>query len=154
MRRVDFMVGARDFKKMTAGQFMQDAVYFYDGQATCDQLTREMTAGGFGSVPIVNEQEKVVGIVTEYDLLKAIMEGKSLAEITAAEIMTPNPVTVNPETPAEDLLRLLEDNHYIRLPVIDSEGKLVGIVARRDILEGYMKAVTKRGGVWPTSFLG
>lgn len=98
MRRVDFMVGARDFKGLKAEQFMQDAVYFYDEKATCEQLTREMTAGGFGSVPIVNEKGRVVGLVTEFDLLKAIMEEKSLEEITARDIMTQNPLTVLPDT--------------------------------------------------------
>jgi CBS domain-containing protein len=149
MRRVDFMVGARDFKGLKAEQFMQDAVYFYDEKATCEQLTREMTAGGFGSVPIVNEKGRVVGLVTEFDLLKAIMEEKSLEEITARDIMTQNPLTVLPDTNALELIRLLEEHHHIRLPVVDSEGKLLGIVARRDILEGYVKATTQRKGFWP-----
>jgi CBS domain-containing protein len=149
MRRVDFMVGARDFKGLKAEQFMQDAVYCYDEKATCEQLTREMTAGGFGSVPIVNEEGRVMGMVTEFDLLKAIMEEKSLAAITARDIMTPNPLTVTPDTTAVELIRLLEEHHHIRLPVVDDEGKLLGIVARRDILEGYVKATTQRKGFWP-----
>jgi CBS domain-containing protein len=149
MRRVDFMVGARDFKGLKAEQFMQDAVYCYDEKATCEQLTREMTAGGFGSVPIVNEEGRVMGLVTEFDLLKAIMEEKSLAAITARDIMTPNPLTVTPDTTAVELIRLLEEHHHIRLPVVDDEGKLLGIVARRDILEGYVKATTQRKGFWP-----
>lgn len=49
---------------------MQDAVYWYDMDDTGDQLTREMTAGGFGCVPVLDSKGKVVGIVTEFDLLR------------------------------------------------------------------------------------
>ena len=42
----------------------------------------------------------------------------------------------------QEIVRVLEEKHLIRLPVVDSEGKLVGIVARRDILQGYLKATT------------
>ncbi len=149
MRGVDYMVGARDFKGLKAEQFMEDAVYFYGVNATCEQVACEMTAGGFGSVPIVNEEGKVVGIITEFDLLRAIMEEKSLSEINAGDVMTQNPLTVTPETPALELIRLLDEHHRIRIPVVDAEGKLVGVVARRDILEGYLKATTKRQGLWP-----
>lgn len=149
MRRVDFIVGARDFKGLKAEQFMQDAVYCYDVNTTCEQVTREMTAGGFGSVPIVNEEGRLVGIVTEYDLLKAIMEEKSLSALKTGDIMTQNPLTVTPDTTAPELVRLLEEYHHIRLPVVNAEGKLMGIVARRDILEGYVKATTLRKGFWP-----
>lgn len=149
MRRVDYMVGARDFKGLKAEQFMQDAVYFYEANDTGEQLAREMTAGGFGSVPVVDSEGKVVGIVTEFDLLKTIMENKTLSSMTAGEMMTPNPVTVGPDTTAPDLIRLLEDKHLIRMPVVDAKGKLLGIVARRDILEGYVKATWQRQGFWP-----
>lgn len=149
MRRVDFMVGARDFEALKAEQFMQDAVYFYSVNATCEQVTREMTAGGFGSVPVVNDERRIVGIVTEFDLLKAIMDGKALSEIKAGDVMTQNPLTVTTETTAPELISLLEDHRYIRMPVVDAEGKLVGIVSRRDVLEGYLKATTRREGFWP-----
>ena len=77
MRRVDFMVGARDFKGLKAEQFMQDAVYCYDMNKTCEQVTREMTAGGFGSVLVAEEDRTLVGLVSEFDLLRVMDEGKA-----------------------------------------------------------------------------
>lgn len=142
MRRVDFMVGKHDFKTLTAEQFMQDDVYFYHPEDTGEQLAQVMTAGGFGSVPVVDRDRKVIGIVSEFDLLKAIMEDRALSQVTAGALMTPNPITVSPNTPAMDIVRLLEEKHLIRVPVVDNEGKLLGIVARRDILEGYLRATT------------
>jgi CBS domain-containing protein len=140
---------------------MQDDVYFYHAEATGEKLASAMTMGGFGSVPVVDKNRRLIGIVTEFDLLKAIMEGKQLPAVTAREILTPSPLTVAPDTPAMEVIRLLGENHLIRMPVVDQvirllgenhlirmpvvdlEGKLLGVVARRDILEGYLKATTQ-----------
>ena len=149
MRRVDFMIGTRDFKTLKAEQFMQSSVNFYDVNDTGEQVAREMTEGGFGSVPVQDREGKVVGIVTEFDLLKTVRAEKALSNMTVGEMMTPNPVTVGPETTSGELMRLLEEKHLLRMPVVDANGKLLGIVARRDILEGYLKATTQRKGFWP-----
>jgi len=139
MRRVSYMVGTRDFSMLQAEQFMQNVVSYYHVDDSGERLAGAMTEGGFGSVPILENDYKVIGIVTEYDLLKAIMEGKELAKVTAREIMTKNPITVNQDTPATEIMRLLQEKHLIRMPVVDDEGKLAGVVSRRDILEGYLR---------------
>jgi len=133
------MVGTRDFSMLQAEQFMQNVVSYYHVDDSGERLAGAMTEGGFGSVPILENDYKVIGIVTEYDLLKAIMEGKELAKVTAREIMTKNPITVNQDTPATEIMRLLQEKHLIRMPVVDDEGKLAGVVSRRDILEGYLR---------------
>lgn len=53
---------------------------------------------------------------------------------TAAEVMTSRPVTVMPDTPLLDALRLLLQHKIKRLPVVDGAGKLVGLVGRGEIL--------------------
>lgn len=146
MRRVDYIVGSRDFKTLLAEQFMQSAVIFFHKDDHAEKLAAAMTAGGFGSVPIVDHDRKLVGIVSEFDLLKVIMEEKSLAMVLAGDIMTPNPITVLPDTPVMTIIHLLEEKHLIRMPVVDSKDNLVGIVARRDILEGYIQASTPLRG--------
>lgn len=78
MRRVDYMLGGEDFKKMSAAHFMQTDVYYYPKNATGDKLATAITMGGFGSVPIVDKGKRLVGIISEFDLLKAITSGKEL----------------------------------------------------------------------------
>jgi CBS domain-containing protein len=85
----------------------------------------------------------LVGIVSEYDLLNAIMAGRDLKTLTAGEIMTADPVTVSEETPAQDILAILQAKHFIRVPVVDENRILVGVVARRDILLGFKKSIEK-----------
>jgi acetoin utilization protein AcuB len=50
------------------------------------------------------------------------------------ELMTPNPITVRPDTPVPDALRLMRERKVRRLPVVDSHGRLVGIVSDKDLL--------------------
>ena len=145
MRRITYVMGNQAFSTLKAEQFMENVVSYFHAEESVENLAAAMSEGGFGSVPILAQDGMVIGIVSEVDLLQAIMEGKDLGKVTADQIMTKNPVTVTAETLALDLIRILYDKHLIRVPVVDVEGHLIGIVARRDILEGYFKA-TKR--VW------
>ena len=140
MRRVDYLVGTRDFNSLIAEQFMQDAVYTYHPDDSAEALAQTMTEEGFGSVPIVDHDQHLLGIVSEFDLLHAIKEKKSLSGVPASALMTPAPITVKPETPAMEIIDRLEGRHLIRMPVVDEKGKLLGVVARRDVLLGYLKA--------------
>ena len=54
--------------------------------------------GEFNGIPIVNDNDSVIGIVTAIDVLKAIREGKSLKAMTAKDIMTPNPSVIKKDT--------------------------------------------------------
>ena len=146
MRRVDYMVGARDFKTLEAEQFMQDVVTSYHVEDTVDKLAGAMSEGGFGSVPILAKDGKLVGIVSEFDLLKAIEEGKEMTKVTGGEIMIKDPITVARNTPAMEIIHLLQERHFIRTPVVDADGKLVGVVSRRDIIQGYLRANKVVGG--------
>jgi CBS-domain-containing membrane protein len=140
MQRVEMMIGPRDFATLKAEQFMQDVVSYYQVEDPADKLAGAMTEGGFGSVPILTKDRKVVGIVSEFDILQAISEGKDLAQVTAGEIMTRGSVSVTKETIATEIIQLLQDKHLIRVTVVDAQERLVGIVARRDFLVGYLRA--------------
>ena len=121
----------------------------------------ELRTHDLPGLPVVDETRKVVGIITEADLVISdeesdfhlphyvnIMGGivflestKHFAEraqkacaSTAAEMMTADPMTVGPDEPAEHAARLISEKHHNRLPVVDDEGRLVGVVTRVDVL--------------------
>ena len=146
MRRVDYMVGARDFKTLEAEQFMQDVVTSFRVEDTVDRLAGAMSEGGFGSVPILAKDGKLVGIVSEFDLLKAIAEGKEMTKVTAGDIMVKDPITVSRNTPAMEIIKLLQERHFIRTPVVEADGKLAGVVSRRDLIQGYLRSTKSVGG--------
>ena len=147
MRRTEYMAKACDPKTLTVNQIMEDAVI------TCTPLTlgvavaQLLTERNFGSVPVVDEHKMLLGLISEFDLLKAMTNGKDLRTVMAGEIMTleEDLVTVAADLPIMDLAKILEESHLIRVPVVTSK-TLVGIVARRDIVYGYLRAVAH---YWP-----
>lgn len=90
-------------------------------------MWREQT----GSLVIV-EAGKIVGIITERDVLRTVAAGKDATSITVGDVMTSDVVTVPPDTPLRDAARTMA-RHWIRhLPVV-AGGKLVGMISQRDI---------------------
>ena len=82
--------------------------------------------------------ENLVGIVTEYDLLQAMIEGRDLRKLAAMGIMSTVPVTVTEDQTLLQVAELFQDRYMTRVPVVRNK-KLVGILARRDLLFGYLK---------------
>lgn len=140
MRQTDYMTGGEDFQHMLAAHFMQTRVYYYPENARGDKLATTITMGGFGSVPIVDQDKKLLGIVSEFDLLTVIIGGKELKDIVAGEIMTREPHVVFDYTPCEEVIALLQEKRLIRVPVVNKDNTLVGILSRTDILHGYLKS--------------
>lgn len=101
---------------------------------------------GRGAVPVVDEAKKLVGIVSEHDLLAAIDGGHTLKAITAGDIMTANPYAIPLETTLGTLVHVLSASDLVRVPVVDHEGRVVGIVARRDLLRTYLKTRQQKTG--------
>lgn len=147
MRRAEYMCEACDPKTLTVRQIMEDAVFTCSPKTAGITVAQLLTDRNFGSVPVVDEGKTLVGLISEFDLLKAMINGGDLRKITAADIMTPeeNLVTVTEDTPVMDLARILQESHLIRVPVVKGR-TLVGIVARRDIVFGYVRAIAH---YWP-----
>ena len=128
------------FGHLTVGSIMEA-----DVQSAMEDTKAEMLASlmmeGFGSVPIVDDHNKLVGIVSEFDLLAALRKGKKLEDVQAGNIMTAEPVSVTKDTDVMTLVDVLQNNHLIRVPVLDNVGNLIGIVARRDLLRGYLQTL-------------
>jgi CBS domain-containing protein len=140
MKGTDFMVGGVSLKEMTADHLMQRDPAAHHADATGHTIADAVIKSRSGGIPIVDDTGKVLGIVTEFDLLKVLMEGRDLEKITAEELMTENPVTVSEKTSATEILDMLETGHLIHLPVVDYEGKLVGMIERYDVLAGYLES--------------
>ena len=126
-----------EFSRLTVARFMEKDVQYGHARTKADVLASQMIEG-FGSVPIVDEQQRLIGIVSEHDLLASLERGHKWGRLTAGDIMSPNPYSVRPETELGTLIHVLRVSQLIRVPVVDGDGKLIGIVARRDILRGYL----------------
>jgi CBS domain-containing protein len=100
-----------------------------------EQISSRLLAGEFNGVPIVDDKGAVIGIVTALDILKAIQGGKKkLNEMLARDIMTPNPSTVKKDASIEEIIRILVEKEIVLVPVVEDNNRLIGVVARLDIL--------------------
>jgi CBS domain-containing protein len=140
MRRIEYLMKATDPKTLTVADLMEDAVVTCAPHTDGLTVARVMTEREFGSLPVVTEDKTLAGLVSEYDLLQAMIEGRDPRKITAAEIMTSKVLTVTAETSLVDLATLFQDRYVTRIPVVTAK-KLVGLVARRDLVFGYIKAL-------------
>jgi CBS domain-containing protein len=105
---------------------MNRKVTTLDVSRTVLDAVRIMTEKGVGSL-VITEDSKPVGIVTERDVMKAMMQGKDILRNKVADVMTLPLTTVPPETPVVEALDLMKKKNIRRLPVV-SDGELQGII--------------------------
>lgn len=130
----------KQIMEVTAFHMMETEVTPLGGDASCHDLAECLFSGGFGGVPIIDGEQVVVGIVSESDLLDALAKGRDLHRTRISEIMTQPVVSIQKEMTAEEVIALFQARHLIRVPVVDREGRLIGIVARRDIVSCYVES--------------
>lgn len=139
MRQTEFLRKACDPKTLTVGQLMQDAVFSCGPHTDCLTVSRLMTQHHFGSLPVVDENRTLLGLVTEYDLLQLMIAGRELAKVPVDQIMSAPVLTVTEDKTLVEVADLFQDRYVTRVPVVRGN-QLVGIVARRDLLFGYLQA--------------
>jgi CBS domain-containing protein len=129
--------------------------------ATFKDIAALLTEYRVSAFPVLDDQGKVVGVVSEADLLpkealvpamgrQAVRLGRSAgspnrgdltkaAAVTAADLMTTPPIVVTADEPVTSAARLMYHARVKRLPVVDEGGQLVGIVSRADVLSVYSR---------------
>jgi CBS domain-containing protein len=140
----------------TVKDIMSTHVIAVRRNATYKQMAARLREMHVSAFPVVDDDSKVIGVVSESDLLakqalrdkvpgefSGMMRSREQAKaegITAADLMTGPPVTVSPDDTVAHAARLMYDRRVKRLPVVDDGGRLVGIVTRSDVLSVYDKA--------------
>ena len=121
------------------------------------EIDRLLTKHRISGMPVLKMGREVVGVVSETDLLAAEDETHRQARmassmgrrwhlrkqpherLTAGALMTSPAITIGPDATIPGAARLMNTHHITRLPVIDENGKLVGIVGRRDLLSVFLR---------------
>jgi CBS domain-containing protein len=108
---------------------------------TAQEAATLMKSEDIGSLPIV-EGNKLVGVITDRDVaIRIVAEGRG-PDTTVGEIASKDVVTVDPEQSLEDAARLMAERQVRRLPVVEEDGRLVGILAQADIAQTGHDALT------------
>ncbi|TAM56835.1 MAG: CBS domain-containing protein [Acidobacteria bacterium] len=145
---------------LTVADVMTREVVTAAPETSVGELVRRMLASGMRAVPVVGSDRRLAGIVTDGDLLargavhlpiavqrelNGELPPEELARLEAqpqraAEVMTPAPVTARPEMSLAKAAALLADHGLTRIPVLDPDDRLVGIVSRSDLLRTVAQA--------------
>ncbi|MEB3756543.1 MAG: CBS domain-containing protein [Desulfurococcales archaeon] len=102
---------------------------------TVSDVARLMYENRIGSVLIVDNQGKLIGIVTERDVTHACAMGILGRETKVFAIMTENPITTSPQESIEEAFKKMKTSNIRHLPVVDEEGNPVGALSMRDITD-------------------
>jgi len=121
---------------MTAGRFCVRNVDLVDADETAQVAAGRMHSRKVGTLVVLGEDKKPVGIVTDRDLcVRVVGEARDPATTDVKSVMTPAPKTVQEETPLEDALSVMRSGPFRRLLVVDDKGQLVGLLSLDDILD-------------------
>jgi CBS domain-containing protein len=86
-----------------------------------------------GLAPIV-EGDKLIGMLTDRDIaIRVVAEGRNPDQVTVAEVASQQVVTIDPQQDLAEALRIMAKHQVRRLPVVEEDGRLVGVVAQADI---------------------
>lgn len=114
----------------TVAQVMNANVLTVDPAASIGEAAEKMMDAGVGAVVVVEDMARIVGIVTERDILRAVAQRVRAAEARVRQWMTESVVTIEPETTVEDAAEMMFERNFRHLPVM-KDGRLLGIVSLR-----------------------
>ena len=158
---------------MQARDVMASPVITVEKIATVRDVAKVLLEKRISAVPVVDNVGKVVGIVTESDLMHRVEAGterpyswwvhflagdatiaadyvKSHAPMVE-DVMTPDVVTATPETPLHEIAALLEEHQIRRVPIVNKDGSLVGIISRANLIQVVASARPKLEMTLPDS---
>jgi CBS domain-containing protein len=113
-----------------------NSLFSYE-DTTATQIAEELLHSRWTGLPVIDRNSRVVGVVSEQDLLRALRGDRPLEEVQAREIMNRPPIVVNEETTLEEASKIMEKAHIHRLPVVRND-TLIGTVTRHDLLRAWI----------------
>ena len=114
----------------TVADLMVRDVLTVDPSDSIGEAAEKMNEANVGAVVVVEDMVRIVGIVTERDLLRAVASRARAAEARVRQWMTESPLTIEPDTTVEDAANIMFDNNFRHLPVV-KDGRPLGIVSLR-----------------------
>jgi CBS-domain-containing membrane protein len=141
-------------RRWSVGDVMTGKVFSVGASTPYKQIVASLQRHRVSAVPVVDEHHHVIGVVSEADLLpklerpddppmfdrKQRRQARAKAEgDVASELMSAPPVTISPQAAISAAARLMDSERVKRLPVVDDQGRLVGIVSRADLLRPFLR---------------
>jgi CBS domain-containing protein len=114
-------------------EVMTSKVCSIDADKPVDYAAKMMRDEDVGLAPIV-QGDRLVGTLTDRDIaVRVVAEGKDPQSTTVREVASTDLVTVDPQQDLDEALRLMAQHQVRRLPVVEEDGRLVGVLAQADV---------------------
>jgi acetoin utilization protein AcuB len=137
---------------MFVSRSMVKEVITVDKDLSVFEAYDKMKANKIRHLPVVDDENNLIGIVTDRDIRSAMPfslfkdgqneeEKAKIADLKVKDIMTPNPMTISPMYTIQDALLMIQKEKVGAFPVVDSEGKLTGILSVRDLLRAFINVL-------------
>jgi CBS domain-containing protein len=115
----------------TVQEVMNTSVLTVDPTSSIGEAAEKMIEAGVGAVVAMEDMARIVGIVTERDLMRAVAQRARAAEAKVRQWMTESVVTIEPETEIKDAAKMMFERNFRHLPVVNKDGRLLGIASLR-----------------------
>lgn len=102
--------------------------------ATAAQAIRALNEKNVGAVLVLDEANKVLGIVTDGDVRRAIAGAREISDLTTAQLMTKNPICIDSSRLAADALSIMQTHEITALPIIDDDQTIIGLLHLHNLL--------------------
>ena len=124
----------------TARDIMRPTTVALRRKMSLDRVSDHLTTHGIPGAPVVNIEGELIGYVSEYDCLKALMQSSYYHENSdlVEDVMSTTPIMTTPDITIIDLAGQFNENKVNVMPVVEN-GKLVGAVSRGDIMRALIK---------------
>ncbi|MEI7614025.1 MAG: KpsF/GutQ family sugar-phosphate isomerase [Betaproteobacteria bacterium] len=103
--------------------------------ASITEATREISRGGIGMTVVISPAREVLGIFTDGDLRRAIVNNRDLQALTVADLMSVSPHRIHPDKLAAEAVEMMEKYKINQLPVVDERNTLVGALNMHDLFQ-------------------
>ena len=128
---------------MTAREIMQKPVLVAAPEALVRDIAAKLVEHKCSGMPVTKPDGRAVGVITEEDVMRSLMEQKDLETLTVQEIMSKDVLTVPAGASVAQVMQVLHDEGIGRLPVTVS-GKVVGIISRADVIRALLHVESVR----------
>ena len=115
----------------TVAEVMNTSVLTVEPTASIGEAAEKMIEAGVGAVVVMEDMARIVGIVTERDLMRAVAQRARAAEARVRQWMTESVITIEPETEIKDAAKMMFEKNFRHLPVVNKDGRLLGIASLR-----------------------
>ena len=115
----------------TISEVMNTSVLTVDPTSSIGEAAEKMIEAGVGAVVVMEDMARIVGIITERDLMRAVAQRARAAEARVRQWMTESVVTIEPDTEIHDAAKMMFENNFRHLPVVNKDGRLMGIASLR-----------------------